>query len=89
MHFFAPVGLDEVVALEDGLDGEVVLLVALVEEALLDDGELALQDAEEARVDRGHAYFLADLQVLVEEDLLAHGPPDVHPAQRHLVVQRR
>lgn len=83
-----PVGLDQVVALEDGLDDEVVLLVALVEEALLDDGELALEDAEEAGVHGGHADLLADLQVLVEEHLLPHRPPDVHAPQRHLRLLR-
>ena len=86
MHFLPPVGLNEVVAFEDTLDGEVVFLVALVEERFLDDGELRLKDTQQAGVTGGHTDLRADLQVLVEKHFLAHGPAYINSAEGDLVV---
>ena len=46
MEILAPVGFDEVVPFEDGLHHEVVLLVTLVQQTFLDDGQFTLEYAE-------------------------------------------
>jgi len=61
MHLLPPVGFDEVVALEHAFNGEIIFLVALVEQGLLDDGEFGLQDPEEARVAGCHTDLATDL----------------------------
>ena len=86
MHFLPPVGFDEVVALEDALNGEIIFLIALVEQRLLNDCEFRLQDPEEARVASRHTDLATDLKVLVEEDLLPNSPTYVHPTQCYLIV---
>jgi len=86
VHLFAPVSFNKIVALEDRLDREIVLLVPFVKQTFLNDGKFALQDAQEARVDRGNAYFLAYLEVFVKKYLLSHCPSDVYSAQCHLII---
>ena len=39
MHFLSPISLDEVVAFENALNCEVILLVALVKEGFLNNGK--------------------------------------------------
>ena len=41
MHVFAPVLLDQEIAFKHALYNKVILLVALVKQGLLDNGELA------------------------------------------------
>ena len=83
-----PLVLHQEVALEDGLDDEVVFLVVGLQQILLHDGQLRLIDANEAALGLGDGHLLADLQVAIEEDLLAEGPADIDAPNQVLRLLR-
>ena len=78
MELLPPVRLDQIVPFEDALNHEVVLLVALVKQALLYDCKFALHDSEKAGINCGHADLLPDLKVFVEKHFLTDSPANVY-----------
>jgi len=78
---FPPPTLHQEISPEDALQDEVVFLVLLVEETFLQDGQLALLNAQEASLCLCIARLLSHLQLLIKEDFLSQGPPDVRSAK--------
>lgn len=56
-----PLVLHKEVALEDGLDHEVVFVIARLEQVFLHDGQLGLIDADETTLGFRNGHFLANL----------------------------
>lgn len=66
MELTTPLVLHQEVALEDGLNDEVVLIVTRLEQVLLHDCELGFVDANQAALSFCNGHFLAYLQVAIE-----------------------
>ena len=88
VEFAAPLVLHEEVSLQNGLNHEVVLLVAGFEQVFLHDRKLCFVDANKATLSLGDCHLLADLQIAVEQDLFSKGPADIDAPNQVLRLLR-
>ena len=83
-----PLVLHKEVSLQNGLNHEVVLLVAGFEQVFLHDRKLGFVDADKATLSLSDCHLLADLQVAVKQDLFSQGPADVNAPNQVLRLLR-